>query len=123
MAHVDAGPYRQWRWGQADAGNLNARTELNEIRRLVVWPLLERRLNLLGIFGTYRRLNYGDTPVIESVRKVGELARAQANRGDVVFGEHVLTLPFGDVPFQPSRFQVLDHVSGRPVGVDDRLDQ
>ncbi len=71
---------------QAAAGNKMAISELNEIRRHVIWPLLERRLQLLGMFGRYERVGYNESIVVEPITRVGELSRVQANRGDVVFG-------------------------------------
>ncbi len=71
---------------QAGGGNQYAMSELNDIRRYVIEPLVLRRLQLLGIFGRYENVPYGTSIVVEPVKRVGSLSRAQANRGDVIFG-------------------------------------
>lgn len=71
---------------QALGGSNFAVSELNTIRKYTLWPLLQKRLQLLGLFGNFRQVGYNDTIMVEQISKVGELARAQANRGDVIYG-------------------------------------
>ena len=86
---VDINEATDWiknRAAQAKAGNRDAMVELNEIRRYVVWPMIQRRLEMLNIFGRYQNVPYNTSIVVEPITYAGELSRSQSNRGDVVFG-------------------------------------
>jgi len=70
---------------EASAGNGLAATELNELRRFAILPLLQEELQLLSFMGNYQNVGYGES-VYGELRKLGaDKSRAQALRGDVTF--------------------------------------
>jgi len=70
---------------RAASGDFNAVSELNEIRRFTIQPLLMEELRLLSVFGAYENVGFDDTIEREVYAHVGEKSREQANNGDVVF--------------------------------------
>jgi hypothetical protein len=66
-------------------GDATAAAELNEMRRFVIEPLLLEEAKLLGIFGSYQALAYGDSIEREVSVLAGEKSRIQAPNGDVTF--------------------------------------
>lgn len=62
-----------------------AMAELNEIRRLVVEPRLGQEIKLLGLFGSYKALPWGDTAYLEKVAINDATAKIQAEGTDVSF--------------------------------------
>lgn len=70
---------------KAEAGDFSAISEYNAIKRYAIEPRLMEEIKLLGLFGSYEALGYGDTIERESYEHVGEKSRIQAANGDVIF--------------------------------------
>ena len=70
---------------RAANGDFGAISELNEIRRFAIQPLLMEEIKMLGVFGSYQNVAFDDTIEREVYAHVGEKSREQANNGDVVF--------------------------------------
>ena len=70
---------------RAANGDFAAISELNEIRRFVIEPLLMEEIRLLSIFGSYQALAWDDSIEREVYQHVGERSRVQAPNSDVVF--------------------------------------
>lgn len=70
---------------RAQAGDGMAISELNAMRRYIIEPLLLDEINLLGIFGNYQALAFGDSIERETSVLAGEKSRIQAPNGDVTF--------------------------------------
>lgn len=70
---------------RAANGDFGAVSELNEIRRFVIQPLLMEEIRLLSVFGSYQNVAFDDSIEREVYDHVGEKSREQANNGDVVF--------------------------------------
>lgn len=66
-------------------GDLTAMSELNEIRRFVIDPILHKEMKLLSIFGNYKALGYNETPEIEIIDYANMGVREQALIQDVQF--------------------------------------
>lgn len=68
---------------KASLGDLTSIAELNEIRKFVIQPKLLQEIKLLGVFGSYKPLRWGETAYLE--KKVYENVRAdiQAEGQDV----------------------------------------
>ena len=49
---------------KASMGDENAKSELNEIRRFAIQPVLMQEIKLLSIFGNYKALGFNDTAEI-----------------------------------------------------------
>ena len=60
---------------KASAGDLNAISELNEIRRFAMQPVLLKEIKLLGIYGNYKPIGYNESCEVE----VPEFANLPAN--------------------------------------------
>lgn len=60
-------------------------TQLNELRRIAVEPLIMERLKLLSIFGDYKNLGFDESVEVDVYSQEGELARMQASNGTPVF--------------------------------------
>ena len=69
---------------KAASGNQEAISELNALRRFAIEPLLLEEVKLLGLFGNYQSLAYGDSIERETSVLAGEKSRIQAPNGDVV---------------------------------------
>ena len=70
---------------KASAGDLTAISELNEIRRFVMEPLLVQEMKLLGIFGNYQNIGYNETCEVEVPKFVNTGATIQAAGQDVTY--------------------------------------
>lgn len=68
---------------KASLGNQNAISELNEIRKFVIQPKLLQEIKLLGLFGSYKPLNWGDTAYLEELSYENVRADIQAEGQDV----------------------------------------
>ena len=66
-------------------GDSVAEFELNTLRRFTIEPQLLEEIKLLGLYGTYKPLSYGETVEVEVHDHSGEKSRFQAANGDVVF--------------------------------------
>lgn len=67
-------------------GDYSAIAELNTIRRYTIEPELIKEIELLGFFGSYENVGYGESIEREVVNTEGELSRVQAANGDPVLG-------------------------------------
>ena len=70
---------------KASMGDVTAKSELNEIRRFVVQPVLMEEIKLLSIFGNYKPLGYTDTAEVEVPVYANVNAKVQAAGQDVTF--------------------------------------
>lgn len=70
---------------KASAGDLTAVSELNEIRKFAMQPRLLQEIKLLGIFGSYKPLAWGDTAQLETTEFLGVESAIQAEGTDVSF--------------------------------------
>lgn len=70
---------------KASEGDSHAASELNALRRFTIEPLLMEEIKLMGLFGTYKPLAWGDSIEREVYAHAGDKSRFQANAGDVVF--------------------------------------
>ena len=70
---------------KADVGDFRAIAELNTIRKFAVEPQLMEEIKLMGIFGIYQNVAYGDSIEREVYSYEGEMSRFQALSGDVPF--------------------------------------
>ena len=71
--------------GKAAAGDANAISEMNELRRFIMEPVLLKEIRLLGIYGNYRQLGFNDSCEIEIPEIINDTARFQAAGQDVKF--------------------------------------
>ena len=71
---------------KASNGDGSAIAELNTIRKYTIEPELLKEIQLLGFFGSYENVGYGESIEREVVATEGELSRVQAANGDVPFG-------------------------------------
>ena len=71
--------------GKASAGDTTAISELNEIRRFAIEPVLVQEIQLLSIFGNYRNIGYNESCEIEAPEYVNTGATIQALGQDVTF--------------------------------------
>lgn len=69
--------------GQGDAASAS---ELNTLRKLMIQPVLEQDMKLLGLFGTYERLGWDETPEFDYYKHIGLEAVKQAEGVTVPFG-------------------------------------
>ena len=70
---------------KADAGDPMAISELNEIRRFAIQPILMKEIKLLSIYGNYRPLGYNESCEIEIPDFANVTASMQALGQDVKF--------------------------------------
>lgn len=70
---------------KASAGDLMAVSELNELRRFAMEPVLLQEIKLLGIFGNYKAIGYNESCEIEIPEIVKLGTREQAFGEDVQF--------------------------------------
>lgn len=70
---------------KASAGDLTAVSELNEIRRFAMEPVLLQEIKLLGIYGTYKQLGYNESCEVEVTEFANLPAEEQALGQDVKF--------------------------------------
>ena len=69
--------------GQGDAASAS---ELNTLRKLMIQPVLEQDMRLLGLFGNYERLGWDETPEFDYYQHIGLEAVEQAEGVTVPFG-------------------------------------
>ena len=70
---------------KASAGDLSAVSELNEIRRFAMQPVLMKEIKLLGIYGNYRAIGYNESCEVEIPDFANVSAEIQAPGQDVKF--------------------------------------
>lgn len=68
---------------KASAGDLTSISELNELRRFVMEPVLMQEVKLLGIFGNYKAIGYNESCEVEVPTFEGLGATIQAPGQDV----------------------------------------
>ena len=68
---------------KASAGDLSAVSELNEIRRFAMQPVLMKEIKLLGIYGNYRAIGYNESCEVEIPDFANVSAEIQAPGQDV----------------------------------------
>ncbi len=71
---------------KAGNGDSSAVAELNTIRKYTIEPELLKEIQLLGFFGSYENVGYGESIEREVRDTNGELSRVQAANGDVPLG-------------------------------------
>lgn len=67
------------------AGDGKAKAELNALRKYAVEPLLEKEIQLLGVYGSFEKLGFNESIEVETYNYIGEKSREQAANADVVF--------------------------------------
>ncbi len=70
---------------KASMGDVMAKSELNTIRRFAMEPILMQEIKLLGIFGNYKHIGYGDSAEVEIPVYANVDAKIQAAGQDVKF--------------------------------------
>ena len=70
---------------RAAAGDLVAMSEMNELRRLYMEPILLEEIKLLSIFGSYENIGWNETMEVRVKKIVDGGARRQAEGQDVPF--------------------------------------
>ena len=70
---------------KASAGDLTSISELNELRRFVMEPVLMQEVKLLGIFGNYKAIGYNESCEVDVPTFEGLGATIQAPGQDVKF--------------------------------------
>ena len=70
---------------KAVSGDLNAISELNEIRRFAMQPILLKEIKLLGIYGNYKPIGYNESCEVEILDFTNLPANEQAAGQDVKF--------------------------------------
>lgn len=68
---------------KAEKGDQRSISEINEIRKFVIQPKLLQEIKLLGIFGSYTPLAWGDTAYLEKITYNNVKADIQAEGQDV----------------------------------------
>lgn len=68
---------------RAQLGEQVAISELNEIRKFVIQPRLLQEIKLLGVFGSYKQLGWGETAELETIEYDNVRADIQAEGQDV----------------------------------------
>lgn len=68
---------------RATNGDINAVSEINEIRKFVIQPKLLQEIKLLGLFGSYKPLGWNDTAYLEKVTYENVRSDIQAEGQDV----------------------------------------
>lgn len=68
---------------KAQMGDLSAVSEINEIRKFAMQPKLLQEIKLLGLFGSYKPLGWGETAQLEKVEYDNVRADIQAEGQDV----------------------------------------
>lgn len=70
---------------KASAGDVVSISELNELRRFVMQPILTQEIKLLSIFGNYKNIGYNESCEVEIPEFVNTNAKEQAFGQDVTF--------------------------------------
>ena len=81
----DAANYIMELNSKASAGDLTSISELNELRRFVMEPVLMQEVKLLGIFGNYKAIGYNESCEVDVPTFEGLGATIQAPGQDVKF--------------------------------------
>lgn len=68
---------------RASNNDFSAISELNEIRKFAIQPKLLQEIQLLGLFGSYKQLGWGETPELEKISYENVRADIQAEGQDV----------------------------------------
>lgn len=68
---------------KAQNNDFAAMAELNEIRKFAMQPKLLQEIKLLGLFGSYKPLGWGETPELEKIKYENVRADVQAEGLDV----------------------------------------
>lgn len=74
---------------RAEAGDLTARAEINNIKKFVYDPIVQNELKLLSAFGRFEKIGFGESAEIEVYDVVGAEGRKQAEGTDLTFGQTV----------------------------------
>lgn len=74
--------------GAAEAGNGEARSEINAIIRFSIEPKLLESLRLFNFMGTYQRIGYHEAPMVKTYGYTSVDSRFQASSGDVPFAAY-----------------------------------
>lgn len=72
-------------FAKASVGDMTAISELNELRRFAMEPVLLQEIKLLGIYGTYKPLGYNESCEVEITDFANLPANEQALGQDVKF--------------------------------------
>lgn len=70
---------------KASNGDINAMSELNEIRRFAMEPVLMKEIKLLSIYGNYKAIGFNDSCEVEVPEFVNLDSKIQAAGQDVTF--------------------------------------
>ncbi len=70
---------------KAEMGDTTAACELNTLRKFAIEPKLMQEIKLLGIFGNYTPLAFGETVEVETYKHIGVESNRQAEGTDVSF--------------------------------------
>lgn len=70
---------------KAASGDLASISELNELRRFVMQPVLKEEIKLLSIFGNYKNIGYNESCEVEVPTYANTNAKEQALGQDVTF--------------------------------------
>ena len=68
---------------KASVGDYSAISEINEIRKFTIQPKLLQEINLLGLFGSYKKLGWNETAELEKIKPENVRADIQAEGQDV----------------------------------------
>lgn len=71
---------------RASSGDQMAISEINEIRKFVIQPKVLQEIKLLGLFGSYKPLKWGETAQLETVTYENVMADIQGEGQDVSTG-------------------------------------
>lgn len=82
--HADASANYIKKLGErAQAGDLAAVSEINEIRKFAIQPQLLQEIKLLGLFGSYKPLGWNETAELETIKHENVRSDIQAEGQDV----------------------------------------
>lgn len=68
---------------KAQAGDISAISEINEIRKFAIQPQLLQEIKLLGLFGSYKPLGWNETAELETIKYENVRSDIQAEGQDV----------------------------------------
>jgi hypothetical protein len=82
--HADASvKYIKELGAKAQAGDISAISEINEIRKFVIQPKLMEEIKLLGVFGSYKPLGWNETAELETIKYENVRSDIQGEGQDV----------------------------------------
>ncbi len=93
---------------KAQMGDVASISEINTIRKYVMEPKLMEEIKLLGLFGSYQNLGYGESIEREVYSHEGEMSRYQALGGDVSF-PFISTAKYSVAPITISAGMAVDY--------------